>query len=127
MKRILAGAVAALTLGTLVVLWAASPAAAPVHFEPTWESLKQYQAPAWYEDAKFGIFIHWGVYSVPAFGNEWYPRRMYTQFRTSPTGQISDREEPAFQHHIKTFGPQSTFGYKDFIPMFKAEKFNPDA
>ncbi len=46
-------------------------------FEPTWESLKQVQVPDWYINGKFGIFIHWGVYSVPAFGNEWYPRNMY--------------------------------------------------
>jgi len=46
-------------------------------FHPTWESLENYQVPEWYRDAKFGIFIHWGVYSVPAFGSEWYPRNMY--------------------------------------------------
>lgn len=84
-------------------------------FEPTWESLKQYEVPAWYLDAKFGIFIHWGVYAVPAFGNEWYPRNMYLQ---------GTKE---FQHHVETYGPQSEFGYKDFIPMFKAEKYDPDA
>ncbi|RLF04511.1 MAG: alpha-L-fucosidase, partial [Thermoprotei archaeon] len=52
---------------------------APSHgpFEPTWESLRRYKVPKWYADAKLGIFIHWGVYSVPAFGNEWYPRHMY--------------------------------------------------
>ena len=71
--------------------------------------------PDWYLDAKFGIFIHWGVYAVPAFGNEWYPRNMYLQ------------DQPAFQHHIETYGPQSKFGYKDFIPMFKAEAYDPDA
>src|SRR5207245_5251292 len=48
-------------------------------FAPTWASLEKFQAPPWYRDAKFGIFIHWGVYSVPAFGNEWYPRNMYKQ------------------------------------------------
>ena len=46
-------------------------------FAPNWDSLARYQVPDWYQDAKFGIFIHWGVYSVPAFGNEWYPRNMY--------------------------------------------------
>ncbi len=46
-------------------------------FQPDWASLKGYKIPEWYQDAKFGIFIHWGVYSVPAFGNEWYPRNMY--------------------------------------------------
>ena len=45
-------------------------------FRPDWESLQKYEAPEWYKDAKFGIFIHWGAYSVPAFGNEWYPRNM---------------------------------------------------
>ena len=77
-------------------------------FEPTWGSLKNYSVPQWYMDAKFGIFIHWGVYSVPAFANEWYPRNMYIQGR------------PEFEHHVKTYGSQSKFGYKDFIPQFKA-------
>ncbi|NLG48534.1 MAG: alpha-L-fucosidase [Chloroflexi bacterium] len=83
-------------------------------FQPTWESLQHYQTPQWYLDAKFGIFIHWGVYSVPAFGNEWYPRNMYVQ---------GSRE---FEHHVQTYGPQSQFGYKDFVPLFRAEKFDPD-
>ncbi len=47
------------------------PAMAEERFEPNWESLKKYSVPAWFEDAKFGIFVHWGVYSVPAFDNEW--------------------------------------------------------
>ena len=46
-------------------------------FRPSWESLEAFKVPDWYVDGKFGIFIHWGVYSVPAFGNEWYPRNMY--------------------------------------------------
>lgn len=83
-------------------------------FEPTWESLENYEVPQWYQDAKFGIFIHWGVYSVPAFGNEWYPRNMYKQ---------GTRE---FEHHVKTYGSQKNFGYKDFVPMFTAENFDPD-
>jgi alpha-L-fucosidase len=82
-------------------------------YEATWESLKTYTVPEWYQDAKFGIFIHWGVYSVPAFANEWYPRNMYLQ------------GTPEFEHHVKTWGPHNKFGYKDFIPMFKAEKFDP--
>jgi alpha-L-fucosidase len=82
-------------------------------FRASWDSLQNYKVPRWYEDAKFGIFIHWGVYSVPAFGNEWYPRQMYCE------------DKPEFQHHLKTYGPQRKFGYKDFIPMFKAEKWDP--
>ncbi len=84
-------------------------------FRPDWESLETYQVPDWYKDAKFGIFIHWGVYSVPAFGNEWYPRNMYRP----------GTEE--YQHHLAAYGPQDKFGYKDFIPAFKAEKFDPAA
>src|SRR5579884_4029429 len=75
-------------------------------FEANWESLKAYKVPTWYENARFGIFIHWGVYSVPAFGNEWYPRNMYEQ------------NSKEFAHHVATYGAQSTFGYKDFIPRF---------
>ncbi len=81
-------------------------------FAPTWESLKSIRVPAWYENGKFGIFIHWGLYSVPAFGNEWYPRNMYK------------KGTPEFEHHAKTFGPHDKFGYKDFIPMFKPERFD---
>lgn len=84
-------------------------------FRDDWQSLARYQVPAWYRNAKFGIFIHWGVYAVPAFGNEWYPRNMYIQ---------GSRE---YEHHLKTYGPHKEFGYKDFIPMFKAEKYDANA
>jgi alpha-L-fucosidase len=84
-------------------------------FEPTWESLKKHnEAPDWFRDDKFGIYFHWGVYSVPAFGNEWYPRNMY--IKTSPE----------YKHHVATYGDPTNFGYPDFVPMFKAEKFNAD-
>jgi alpha-L-fucosidase len=82
-------------------------------FAPDWDSLAKFQVPDWYQDAKFGIFIHWGLYSVPAFGNEWYPRNMYK------------KDEKEFAHHVATYGPQSRFGYKDFIPRFTAERFDP--
>lgn len=82
-------------------------------YKDTWDSLQQYHVPVWYEKIKFGIFIHWGVYAVPAFGSEWYSRNMYIQ---------GSRE---YEHHIATYGNHKDFGYKDFIPMFKAERFNP--
>ena len=84
-------------------------------FRPDWNSLSQYRVPDWYRDAKFGIFIHWGVYSVPAFGSEWYPRQMY----------LAGSEEN--QHHVSVYGPVTKFGYKDFIPMFKAQHYDPQA
>ncbi|MBR2699114.1 MAG: alpha-L-fucosidase [Clostridia bacterium] len=80
-----------------------------------WASLSRYRVPEWFRRRKFGIFIHWGVYSVPAFGNEWYPRNMYIQ------------GSPEYEHHIKTYGEHRRFGYKDFIPLFRAERFDPEA
>ena len=91
------------------------PVKAQERFQSTWASLEKYQTPDWFRDAKFGIFIHWGVYSVPAFENEWYPRNMY------------QKDSKEYKHHIEKYGLQNKFGYKDFIPMFKAEKFDPDA
>ncbi len=84
-------------------------------YEPTWESVSQHEpAPEWFRDAKFGIYFHWGVYSVPAFGNEWYPRHMH----------MTDRNE--YRHHVETYGGPDEFGYHDFVPMFKAEKFDAE-
>ena len=81
-------------------------------FQPTWESIKQnYTAPQWFIDAKFGITMHWGLYSVAAYHNEWYEKYMY--------GVFAD-------WHAQNFGPQDKFGYKDFIPLFTADKFNAD-
>ena len=84
-------------------------------FRPDWGSLSHWDVPTWYKDAKFGIFIHWGVYSVPAFGSEWYPRLMYVA------------GSPENKHQVETHGPLTTFGYKDYIPQFKAEKYDPQA
>jgi len=80
--------------------------------EATWESIRaHYHTPEWFIDGKFGIFIHWGVYSVPASGSEWYPRHMYNAM---------------LKEHTERWGSPDKFGYKDFIPLFKAEKFNAD-
>ena len=83
-------------------------------FRADWESLStRYSVPTWYRDAKFGIFIHWGPYCVPGFGNEWYPRQMYRH------------GTPVFEHHRATYGTQDRFGYKDFIPDFTGSAFDP--
>lgn len=84
-------------------------------FKPTWNSLEGYRTPKWFRNAKFGIFIHWGVFSVPAFQNEWYSRNMYVK------GSL------AYDYERAVYGPQSKFGYKNFIPKFTMAKFNPKA
>ena len=82
-------------------------------YEANWESLKQYTVPEWWKDMKFGIYFHWGPYSVPAY-KEWYSHWMY------------EDGNKIREYHEKTYGNLKDFGYKDFIPMFTAEKFNAD-
>jgi len=80
-----------------------------------WESLARHNAaPEWFRDAKFGIYFHWGVYSVPAFGSEWYPRNMHQKSRGE------------YKHHVEKYGDPVKFGYDKFVPLFKAEKFDAD-
>ncbi|SFF67889.1 alpha-L-fucosidase [Salegentibacter agarivorans] len=96
-------------------------------FEPNWESIKKnYKDPEWFNQKKFGIFIHWGAYSVPAYSSEWYPRQMYmdTAAFTAQLKHQSDGPSDVYKHHVENWGKQKDFGYKDFIPMFKGEKFN---
>jgi alpha-L-fucosidase len=83
-------------------------------YKADWDSLKEHQeAPDWFRDAKIGIYFHWGVYSVPAYGNEWYAQRMHLK-----TGKSY------YQHHVETYGEPDQFPYHNFIPMFKAQKFD---
>jgi alpha-L-fucosidase len=86
-------------------------------FQPTWESLQaNYHVPKWFNDAKFGIFMHWGVYSVPAYAGggaaEWYETHLYHDGQT-------------LKWHTAKYGPLETFGYKDLIPLFTADKWDP--
>ena len=84
-------------------------------FQPNWSSLESHEAaPEWLKDAKLGIYFHWGPYSVPAFGNEWYPRHMHL---------IGTQEH---KHHLKTYGDPADFGYHDFFRDFGAEHFDPE-
>jgi alpha-L-fucosidase len=86
---------------------------APGPFEATRVSLQNYRYPDWYRDAKFGIWAHWGPQSQPEMG-DWYARQMYIQ------GHKQN------EYHVKTYGHPSKFGYKDVIPTWKAENFDPD-
>lgn len=83
-------------------------------FEPTWDSLKQYKVPAWFQDAKFGVWAHWGAQCQPEHG-DWYARGMYEEG--------SDH----YNFHLKKYGHPSKFGFKDVINEWKAENWNPDA
>ena len=85
-------------------------------YHASWNSLRNHVTPEWLKNAKFGIYTHWGVYSVPAKGPNasWYPHNMYKK----GTSQ--------YEYHLKNYGKPSEFGYKDFIPMFTAEKFDAD-
>ncbi len=98
----------------VIIVSVAQPVALAAPYTENWDSLSKHQIPEWFKDAKFGIYAHWGVYSVPAYGNEWYPRNMYRD------------GDNTFKHHKETWGDQSKFGYKDFVPMFKAEKFDAE-
>ena len=82
-------------------------------YEPTWESLDSRPNPGWYDEAKFGIFMHWGVYSVPSFVSEWF----WWYWKGS--------KDPRCIDFMKKNYPPG-FSYADFAPMFKAEFFDPD-
>ncbi len=85
-------------------------------YEPDWESLKKAPIPEWVKDAKFGVYTHWGVYSVPAFETNVYGGEMYAP---------KDRDERGIRkYHEENYGPITEFGYKDFVPMFTAPKFD---
>ena len=93
-------------------------AAEPVkHYEPTWNSLKRWETPQWLRDGKFGIYTHWGVYSVPAQGPNctWFANAAY-----------NNPNSPQRKYWETTYGPLEKFGYKDFIPQLTGEKFNAD-
>ncbi|HZR21329.1 MAG TPA: alpha-L-fucosidase [Verrucomicrobiae bacterium] len=85
----------------------------PGPFQPTMESLTNYHCPDWFRDAKFGIWAHWGPQAVPMDG-DWYARQMYQQGHAQ------------YKDHLEHYGHPSTNGYKDIIPLWKAEKWDPD-
>ncbi len=102
----------------IVIAGMAGGATAPKKsYEPTWNSLKNYRTPQWLRDGKFGIYTHWGVYSVPAQGpnGTWFANRAY-----------ANDQGPQRKYWEATYGPLEKFGYKDLIPMFTGEKFNAD-
>lgn len=109
-RRALLGA----PLGVAALASAAPLPVARGPFRPDAESLRTFQTPAWFRDAKFGIWAHWGPQAVPRAG-DWYARQMYVPGHRHYT------------HHLEHYGHPSEKGYKDIIPLWKAEKFDPEA
>jgi alpha-L-fucosidase len=103
--------------GVGIYLVAGLLAAGPQRYEPTWESIDSRPTPAWFSEAKFGIFIHWGVYAVPS----WAPKGQYSEWYWHA---MQDHDKPTWQFHVRTYGER--FKYQDFANAFKAELFDPD-
>jgi alpha-L-fucosidase len=120
-SRLLAGAVLVLGLCGHVATRALAappqdsdrPAIAQGPFQPSIESLRQYQYPDWFRDSKLGIWAHWGPQAVPMFG-DWYARHLYVQ------------GHPQYKDHLEHYGHPTKLGHKDIIPLWKAEKWDPD-
>ena len=108
------------TVGCQKVVFKKTVASGP--FEPAWDSLRNhYQSPEWFNDAKFGIYTHWGPVTVGSettnvWGCQWYGRSMYRK---------KDRTK-LFEAHRRAFGDHNQFGYKDVIPLFNPQKFDAD-
>jgi alpha-L-fucosidase len=112
-------------IGLILIFGCAGP-----KYNNTWESLDKYKIPEWMADAKFGIFIHWGPSAVPGHKTDWYPRWMYqdsVQWSHENGKVYNPNPSESYQYHVKTYGDPSEFGYKDLFPLFKAEKFSPEA
>ena len=100
-------------VGTLFLIISQLTSVGGTKYDPTWESLDSRPNPNWYDEAKFGIFMHWGVYSVPSFYSEWF----WWCWKGAKTPECIDFMQ-------KNYRPG--FSYADFAPMFKAEFFDPN-
>ena len=106
-----------LAIAAGIAACAGQPLAAQKQYEPKWDSLDTRPTPAWFQDAKFGIFIHWGVYSVPSWG----PRGTYAEWYWNA---MQNKSGDTWKFHAQTYG--ESFKYQDFAPKFKAELFDPN-
>lgn len=110
----------------LILSFSAQSQKLPAEFKPTNESFKQYQYPEWFRDAKFGIWAHWGPQAVPRQG-DWYAKKMYqNQAWDWGKNAFSDKPDEHYTYHVAHYGHPSKFGYKDIIPLWKAERWNPE-
>jgi alpha-L-fucosidase len=109
----LAALLTALAANSLTAADKPEPGVGDGPFQPLWESLKQYRCPDWFRDAKLGIWAVWGPEAVPMQG-DWYARQMY------------EEGSPQYKYHVAHYGHPSKFGYKDIIPLWKAERWDPE-
>lgn len=100
------------------------PGSSFAQYQPNWDSLDKRETPQWWKDAKFGIFIHWGVYSVPAYAPVHEVEGVYEKYAEHYANRLLSKNKLFMAHHEKYYG--ADFKYEDFVPMFKAEYFNPD-
>lgn len=110
MRTIMLAAIAFVWLITLV-------RAEGLRYEPTWESLDRRPCPEWFDNGKFGVFVVWGIYSVPA----WAPKDQYAEWYWN---RMTNKTHPVWKFHVETYGED--FAYQDFVPHFTAELFEPD-
>ena len=101
-------------MNILILLTTLCVSLVTAQYQPTWDSLNSRPLPKWYDQSKFGIFLHWGVYSVPSLVSEWF----WDDWKVRNVTTVIE--------YMKKNYPQG-FGYPDFAPMFKAELFNPKA
>ena len=111
MRRPIALAVA------VAICWLCATVAETKRYEANWHSIDSRPLPAWYDKAKIGIFLHWGVYSVHSFGSEWFWSRW--------KGSINKTKQVRYEEFMRKNYPPN-FTYADFAPMFTAEFFNPE-
>lgn len=102
-----------------------------MRYSPTWRSLRDHEVPRWFEDAKFGIFIHWGIYSVPAWApttgelgavpqEEWFKSNPYAEWYLN---SLRTKGSPTWKHHIEKY--DKNFDYYEFVKTWKAKEWNP--
>jgi alpha-L-fucosidase len=123
----------ALALSTFVPVQAQEAKPAPIanlpiaagKFKPSDESFQQYRYPEWFRDAKFGIWSHWGPQAVPRQG-DWYARKMYEHDAVDRRTGAPRGQDPDNKYHLEHYGHPSKFGYKDIIPLWKAQKWDPE-
>jgi alpha-L-fucosidase len=106
------------------VILMSCPGSSFAQYQPNWDALDKRETPQWWKDAKFGIFIHWGVYSVPAYAPVHEVEGVYEKYAEHYANRLLSKNKLFMEHHVKYYG--ADFRYEDFVPMFKAEYFNPD-